>query len=159
IIEGVPDGARFSTGRNNGDKTWSLDPEDIPELSFLPPAGRGAENQSLFIRLLTYDPDGYQIASTTAQVAVSVDGVTARRPLKLEHEEGGSGAVDAIRELEFAKRLAEAERNWQGQEAERIQQLEATWHNAMEERLRAAEEEWRQAEANRHQGLNDQVTD
>jgi hypothetical protein len=159
IIEGVPDGARFSTGRNNGDKTWSLDPEDLAELSYLPPAGRNTENQSFFIRLLTYDPDGYQIASTTAQVAVNVDGVTARRPIQLEHGEGGSGAVDAIREFEFAQRLAEAERSWHEQEAERIQQLETTWHNAMEERLRAAEEEWRQAEADRHQALNGQLTD
>src|SRR5438093_3598459 len=115
IIEGVPDGARFSTGRNNGDKTWSLDPEDLAELSYLPPASRNTENQSFFVRLLTYDPDGYQIASTTAQVAVSVDGVTARRPIQLEHGEGGSGAVDAIREFEFAQRLAEAERSWQEQ--------------------------------------------
>ena len=30
IIEGVPDSARFSTGRNNGDKTWSLDPLICP---------------------------------------------------------------------------------------------------------------------------------
>jgi hypothetical protein len=159
IIEGVPDGARFSMGRNNGDKTWSLEPWDLPELSYLPPPGHSAEDQNFFVRLLTYDPDGYQIASTTAQVAVSVDGVTARRPIEVEHAEVGAGAVDAIRELEFSQRLADAERNWQAGEAERTQQLEATWHNAMEERLRAAEEEWRQAEADRHQTLQDQLTD
>ena len=159
IIEGVPDGARFSMGRNNGDKTWSLEPWDLPELSYLPPPGHSAQDQHFFVRLLTYDPDGYQIASTTAQVAVSVDGVTARRPIELEHAEAGAGGVDAIRELEFAQRLADAERNWQAGEAERIQQLEATWHNAMEERLRSAEEEWRQAETDRHQALQEQLTD
>ena len=62
IIEGVPDGARFSMGRNNGDKTWSLEPWDLPELSYLPPPGHSAEDQNFFVRLLTYDPDGYQIA-------------------------------------------------------------------------------------------------
>jgi hypothetical protein len=159
IIEGVPDGARFSMGRNNGDKTWSLEPWDLADLSYLPPPGHSAEDQNFFVRLLTYDPDGYQIASTTAQVAVSVDGVTARPPIELEHAEAGAGAVDAIRELEFGQRLAEAERNWQAAEVERTQQLEATWHNAMEERLRAAEEEWRQAEADRHQTLQDQLTE
>src|SRR5918997_2543100 len=65
IIEGVPDGARLSAGRNNGDKTWSLAPEDLLELAYLPPLGRSGD-QSFFVRLLTFDPDGYQIASTTA---------------------------------------------------------------------------------------------
>ncbi|HXV24322.1 MAG TPA: SH3 domain-containing protein [Alphaproteobacteria bacterium] len=159
IIEGVPDGARFSSGRNNGDKTWSLDPEDLIGLGYLPPPGRGAEDQNFFVRLLTYDPDGYQIASTTAQVQVSVNGVTARRPVRLDRGEGESGAFDAIREFEFAQRLAEAEHAWQLAEAERIHQLEQAWHGAAEEQLRAAEEEWRQGEADRNRALHDQLVD
>ncbi|HEX6102482.1 MAG TPA: SH3 domain-containing protein [Alphaproteobacteria bacterium] len=159
IIEGVPDGARFSTGRNNGDKTWSLAPEDLVGLGYMPPPGRGSDDQSFFVRLLTYDPDGYQIASTTAQVAVSVDGVTARRPVRLDRGEGDAAAIDAIREIELAQRLAEAERAWEAAAAERIEQLEQSWHDASEQRLRAAEEEWRQAEADRNRALNDQLAD
>lgn len=157
IIEGVPDGARFSSGRNNGDKTWSLPPEDLVGLGYLPPPGRRSEDQSFFVRLLTYDPDGYQIASTIAQVAVSVDGVTARRPVRFERGEGEGGTIDAIRELEIVQRLADAERAWYEAEAERIQQFEDSWHSAAEEQLRAAEGAWRQAEADRNRDLNDQL--
>jgi hypothetical protein len=159
IIEGVPDGARFSSGRNNGDKTWSLDPEDLLGLGYLPPPGRGSEDQHFFVRLLTYDPDGYQIASTTAQVAVSVDGVTAHRPVRFDRGEGDAAAIDAIREVEFAQRLADAERAWEAATAARVEQLEQAWHDASEERVRAAEEEWRQGEAERNRALNDQLVD
>ncbi len=159
IIEGVPDGARFSSGRNNGDKTWSLDPEDLVELGYLPPPGRGPEDQSFFVRLLTYDPDGYQIASTTAQVAVSVDGVTTRRPVRLDRGESDGTTVDAIREIEFAQRLAEAERAWEAATEDRIQQLEQNWHHEAEEQLRSAQEQWRQGEADRHRALHDQLVD
>ncbi len=159
IIEGVADGARFSSGRNNGDKTWSLTPGDLVGLGYLPPPGRRSEDQSFIVRLLTYDPDGYQIASTTAQVAVSVDGVTTRRPVRLEFGEGEGGAIDAIRELEFARRLTEAERAWHEAEAALIQQLEDSWHSAAEEQLRTAEEAWRQAEADRNRVLNDRLTE
>jgi hypothetical protein len=158
IIEGVPDGARFSAGRNNGDKTWSLDPEDLAGLGYLPPPGQGAEGQSFFVRLLTYDPDGYQIASTTAQVAVTVDGLTARRPVLLDGADA-EGAVDAIREIEFAQRLAGAEQAWREAEEERVRKLEEAWHTAAEEQLRAAEEAWRDGEADRHRALTDQLAD
>jgi SH3 domain-containing protein len=158
IIEGVPDGARFSAGRNNGDKTWSLDPEDLVGLGYLPPAGLGAADQSFFVRLLTFDPDGYQIASTTAQVAVTVDGMTARRPVLLDGAEA-EGAVDAIREIEFSQRLAGAEEAWREAEEERVRKLEEAWHSAAEEQLRAAEEAWREGEADRHRALTDQLAD
>src|SRR5262249_49912087 len=89
ILEGVPDGARLSPGRNNGDKTWSLSPQDLIELAYLPPPGRNADGQAFLVRLISYDPDGYQIASTTAQVGVDVNGVKASRSVRLADADGG----------------------------------------------------------------------
>src|SRR5262249_10747598 len=142
ILEGVPDGARLSPGRNNGDKTWSLSPQDLIELAYLPPPGRNADGQAFLVRLISYDPDGYQIASTTAQFGVDVTGVKSSRSVRLADADGGSG-LDAIREAEFARRLTAAEESWREAEAARVAALEAAWLAASEEQLNAAATAWR----------------
>src|SRR5690606_21225610 len=37
VVENLPQGSRLSAGRNNGNRTWSLQPDEIHGLLFYPP--------------------------------------------------------------------------------------------------------------------------
>jgi Bacterial SH3 domain len=53
-VEGVPQQARLSTGRNNGDGTWSLASDELEELNFLAPEEL-CRDRSLTIRIMSFD--------------------------------------------------------------------------------------------------------
>ncbi len=55
-IERLPDQARLSRGRNNGDRTWSLTPAELDGLRFLPPEGMDRA-QTLAVRIFSLDGD------------------------------------------------------------------------------------------------------
>ena len=42
-IENLPQGARLTAGRNNGDRTWSLALDELDGLSYFPPAEEVAD--------------------------------------------------------------------------------------------------------------------
>ena len=55
-VERLPMRARLSRGRNNGDRTWSLTPDDLDGLAYLPPDAK-AEPPTLTIRIISVDDD------------------------------------------------------------------------------------------------------
>ncbi|HEY5047929.1 MAG TPA: SH3 domain-containing protein [Rhizomicrobium sp.] len=55
-VERLPDRARLSRGRNNGDRSWSLTREDLDDLHYLPPDGMKAAH-TLAIRIINLDAD------------------------------------------------------------------------------------------------------
>lgn len=63
-VERLPPQARLSKGRNNGDGTWSLKPEDLDGLAYLPANGT-AQPPVLAIKVLSLDGDA---AATLAQI-------------------------------------------------------------------------------------------
>ena len=55
-VERLPDRARLSRGRNNGDRSWSLMREDLDDLHYLPPDGLKS-GHTLAIRIINLDTD------------------------------------------------------------------------------------------------------
>lgn len=73
VISDLPFGARLSAGRSNNDGTWSLLPDELENLTIIPP--ESGKSEFLFtVSIATPDPDGYDFASMTAQFHVHVAG-------------------------------------------------------------------------------------
>jgi hypothetical protein len=79
VISDMPAGARLSAGRSNNNGTWSLLPDELENLTIIPPEGSKAEFL-LTVSIATPDPDGYDFASMTAQFHVHVAGCTSTIP-------------------------------------------------------------------------------
>jgi hypothetical protein len=75
-IERLPNGARLSRGRNNGDRTWSLSVDDLDEVLYQPPHGM-EEALTLAVRILNLDSDQ---GSTLALLDLAVSPGDARPP-------------------------------------------------------------------------------
>jgi hypothetical protein len=142
-VEGMGPGARLSLGINNGDCTWSLSPDQLPGLRYLP-----AEND-LAMRLLMVRLIGFKTETAETVTAFSV--LVAPSDAGLEEdpaepcappaaERGGdapNAAPDEIRAL-LAAHLANARRQWIV-EAERSRRIaEAALTADVERRLEAA---------------------
>ena len=77
-VTNLPDGARLSAGRNNGDRTWSLTPEHLEGLEFQPPAGSDDdETFSLNIRVANID-EGLLAATIVGAFDLQLNLVEAR---------------------------------------------------------------------------------
>jgi len=79
VISELPAGARLSAGRSNTNGTWSLLPDELENLTILPPED-GKHEFLLTVSIATPDPDGYDFASMTAQFHVHVAGGTSTVP-------------------------------------------------------------------------------
>lgn len=71
-IESVPQRARFSAGRNNGDNSWSLATDELEDLQYLPPAG-ALETHVLSIRILSADAAGEVTTVAVVDYPVGAD--------------------------------------------------------------------------------------
>jgi hypothetical protein len=79
VISDLPAGARLSAGRSNNNATWSLLPDELENLTIIPPES-GKSEFLLTVSIATPDPDGYDFASMTAQFHVHVAGGTSTVP-------------------------------------------------------------------------------
>jgi hypothetical protein len=79
VISEMPAGTRLSAGRSNTNGTWSLLPDELENLTILPPED-GKDEFLLTVSIATPDPDGYDFASMTAQFHVHVAGGTSTVP-------------------------------------------------------------------------------
>jgi hypothetical protein len=79
VISDLPSGARLSAGRSNTNGTWSLLPDELQDLTLIPPED-GKNEFLLTVSIATPDPDGYDFASMTAQFHVHVAGGTSTVP-------------------------------------------------------------------------------
>lgn len=79
VISDLPAGARLSAGRSNNNGTWSLLPDELENLTIVPPED-GKDEFLLTVSIATPDPDGYDFASMTAQFHVHVAGGTSTVP-------------------------------------------------------------------------------
>jgi len=91
VISDMPIGARLSTGRSNGNFTWSLLPAELENLSLKLPDSR--TDAVLTVSIVTPDPDGYEFASTAAQFNIVIaDGIStvpfsSLRRIESQHHE------------------------------------------------------------------------
>jgi len=67
IVEGMPLGSTLSAGTNNWDNTWSLDLDELNDLYFFP-AQDDDRDHMLSIRVLRFDSDGFDVATTAAMI-------------------------------------------------------------------------------------------
>src|SRR5882672_11171873 len=69
-VERLPQLARLSAGRNNGDNSWSLSPDQLEDLTYLPPEGMN-EAHSLAVRIIGLDGGGSTLAVVDLPVSPS----------------------------------------------------------------------------------------
>ena len=84
-IERLPQLARLSAGRNNGDNSWSLTLDQLEDLTYLPPPGMD-EAHSLAVRIIGLDDGGSTLAVLDFPVSPGV--------AEPETEEEASAAQD-----------------------------------------------------------------
>ena len=132
IIEGVPEGAQLSAGRNNWDKTWSLRPIHLANLRFTPPES-GEDEYTLTVRVLSIDTDGYGTASTQALFDIAV--LTAGGGAEVNIAQILDDLVERVLTIEEDQRFVELEAKWQAAQRRRILEADAKWRAGMEERL------------------------
>lgn len=122
-VEGVLNGARLNRGQNNGDRTWSLNTDELDGLKYVPPYG-GFTSHTLWIRVLAMD-DGF--ANTVAVFALEVDpdSLPPRLPHAVPDESQAAEAAPAQRPAKKAKPdaaaadLAEVKAQWEAESRDR----------------------------------------
>ncbi len=161
VIEGVPDGARLTAGRNNGDRTWSLDRNDLPAMKFVPPVAQ-REDTMLTVRVLIEDRDGYEGASVAAMFDVTGRAVpdpetaallrrecAARRAHAHEQEQAGKPetAGPETNSPDIEAQLADAETAWRRDTTQRLATAANKRLEQQQQRLEAAAAKWKAEEA------------
>ncbi|HEY1613505.1 MAG TPA: SH3 domain-containing protein [Rhizomicrobium sp.] len=114
-VERLPDRARFSRGRNNGDRSWSLNRDELDELYYIPPKG-STESHTLSVRVVGLDSDN---GTTLAIHEVEVAPGEMRTP---ESASASSSAAPLEREAQRAnefsrmrEELAVARMDWESE--------------------------------------------
>src|SRR5690348_15989012 len=103
-VERMREGARLSKGRNNGDNTWSLAPEELEGVFYLPPDNR-VHADRLALRIVELNEDG---GSTLAVVEFPLAPTDAATPADRDPAENADTAeLERLRrELAAATELA-----------------------------------------------------
>ena len=154
-VERMRDGARLSKGRNNGDNTWSLAPEELEGVIYLPPDDR-VHADRLALRVIELNEDGgttlavveFPLAPSDAvarppEQTVAAASVDTGELDRLRHELAAATELAAARAAELAelRRAAElAATNAAGHtiESELTTALEtarAAWDGELQQRL------------------------
>ncbi len=141
-IENLPQGARLSAGRNNGDHTWSLALDELDELSYFPP---GEEDHTLAIRLVAKDDSG---ATTLALIELAVTAGQARACGENPAPEAPQGERLRQEISSLKSALAGREREL-GQIRASSGQMDADWQHKLDAAVAAARNDWSSAEASR----------
>src|SRR2546430_12647203 len=76
-IERLPQLARLSAGRNNGDNSWSLTLDELEDLAYLPPPGM-VEPHSLAIRIIGLGGGGFTLAVVAFPGSAGMPGTGTR---------------------------------------------------------------------------------
>ncbi|WP_417846363.1 beta strand repeat-containing protein, partial [Thalassospira povalilytica] len=92
-ISGVPDGATLSAGTNNGDGTWTLNPDQLEGLTITP-----AEDfsRSFDLGVTATSADGDDVATTTGSITVDVAGVADAPTLDVADASGSEDSAIAL---------------------------------------------------------------
>ena len=174
-IERVPQLARLSRGRNNGDGSWSLASDELDALEYLGP--EGAELPVLAVRIIGLEQDGATLAVRELALAEHDDGSAEHDAAddaylqRLGSELKAAQAALAEREAEIAElrrtvrvesekpdALAAARAAWDSEMEKRLTDAAAgaaqsaerqarLWQAGEAERLAAVEAKWRDAAA------------
>ncbi len=148
-VEYVPQRARLSAGRNNGDGSWSLASDELEGLTYLIPDNL-AQEHTLLLRIMTLEeagastikvlhfPVSLEAAMPGPAKPVKEDGATARgvdadNPI-LHNQLEKMHSLFAVRESELAELRAALEQARGEKEADLAQAL-AGWEQELQRRL------------------------
>ncbi|WP_289078385.1 Ig-like domain-containing protein [uncultured Thalassospira sp.] len=92
-ISGVPDGATLSAGTNNGDGTWTLNPDQLEGLTITPAEDFSG---SFDLGVTATSADGQDVATTTGSITVDVAGVADAPTLTVSNASGGEGSAISL---------------------------------------------------------------
>ncbi|MEE3046027.1 MAG: Ig-like domain-containing protein [Pseudomonadota bacterium] len=92
-ISGVPDGATLSAGTDNGDGTWTLNPEQLEGLTITPAEDFSG---SFDLGVTATSADGEDIATTTGSITVDVAGVADAPTLDVADASGNEDSAIAL---------------------------------------------------------------
>ncbi|MFL6688791.1 MAG: SH3 domain-containing protein [Alphaproteobacteria bacterium] len=149
-LERLAHGARLSQGRNNGDRSWSLAPDELDGLEYVPPTD-DYDAHTLAVRIISLDGgDGETLAVIDLPIAgkngnpyigaAAPDGALSAELQQLRDELVKTKSSLAARETELAtaRRQAEdAEHSRQALKAE-FGTAEEAWDRELREQLSAA---------------------
>jgi hypothetical protein len=147
-IENLPQGARLTAGRNNGDRTWSLALDELDELFYVPPENL-ADDHVLALRLVAREEGN---ASTLALIELPLRAglFTPLPPPAFGHKHPEAPRADTLKQEISALKSELAGRD---QELDRMraasQSLDGDWQAKLETAIAAAKTEWSGAEASR----------
>ena len=146
-IEGVPDGARFNRGRNLGDKAWSLWPDQVDGLAYLPREGDSSP-VTLTVRLTAVD-EAEGTATVIDRFDMAIDIVAgaaqATSPEVKKRLAADAAKWQAVRD----RQMAEAEAKDKAEQEQRLAKAQARWKAEEERRLAKAEAKWREEQESR----------
>ncbi|MEK9845186.1 Ig-like domain-containing protein, partial [Thalassospira sp.] len=92
-ISGVPDGATLSAGTNNGDGTWTLNPDQLEGLTITPAEDFSG---SFDLGVTAQSADGEDVATTTGSITVDVAGVADAPTLDVADASGNEDSAIAL---------------------------------------------------------------
>ncbi|URK19804.1 Ig-like domain-containing protein [Thalassospira sp. GO-4] len=92
-ISGVPDGATLSAGTNNGDGTWTLNPDQLEGLTITPAEDFSG---SFDLGVTAQSADGEDVATTTGSITVDVAGVADAPTLDVSDASGSEDSAIAL---------------------------------------------------------------
>ena len=94
-ISGVPDGASLSAGTDNGDGSWTLEPDDLEGLSITPPAD-SSDDFSLSVAVTVTDRESGDVKTDEAILSVDVTGVADAPTVTVSNVAGAEDAAIAL---------------------------------------------------------------
>ncbi|MBN8198153.1 Ig-like domain-containing protein [Thalassospira povalilytica] len=92
-VSGVPDGATLSAGTNNGDGSWTLNPDQLKGLTITPAEDFSG---SFVLGVTATSVDGEDVATTTGSITVDVAGVADAPTLTVSNASGGEGSAISL---------------------------------------------------------------
>lgn len=148
-VENLPQGARLTAGRNNGDRTWSLALDELEELFYVRSESL-ADDHVLALRLIAREEGN---ASTLALIELPMRAgrfVPSPPPAFGHTQHPEAPHTDTLEQEISALKTELAGRD---QELDRMraasQSLDGNWQSKLETAIAAAKTEWNGAEASR----------
>src|SRR5258706_2508847 len=162
-VEDVPQRARLSAGRNNGDGSWSLASDELEDLAYLVPANMVREH-TLLVRIMAFEEGAASTLKVihfpvplepepAAQDDAAEPGVDSPDPI-LHNELECMQSLFAVRESELTELRAALEQAKTLKEAE-LAGARAAWDLELKERLSEAVTQARQQVQDTSQSLQD----
>jgi hypothetical protein len=146
-VERIPFQGRLSKGRNNGDRSWSLAPDELDDVRYLPPKGM-TEPHTLAVRIVSLDGgDGatlalvdYPVLSPKESSAVETRATAKSDPAELRRLRDELSELQSaldLRDAELAEARMEAEqlRAQEGFNDRKVVEARAAWDVELKERL------------------------